>query len=246
VIAILERWTRGRAGAGRSDKLRSVGRSHVGRVRTVNEDRILERSDRGLWAVADGMGGHRAGDRAATIAVDALAARADDPRPLDRVRLLEAFRAADASIAAETAGGASGTTVVACWAAGARATLFWAGDSRAYRASASGAVELLTHDHSLVQQMVDAGTLDADDAAAHPKSNVVTRALGIEGLGVVETRGVALAPGDRLLLCSDGLSRSLDPRDLRPDLSLEDQADRLLLNALRRDGGDNTSLVLIG
>lgn len=202
---------------------------------------MLDRSDAGLWAVADGMGGHSAGDVAASIAVDALAAM---DTPIDATAVQSALEMANRRILASRGGSTSGTTIVALWIVGLAATVFWAGDSRAYLIR-DGDVRALTHDHSLVQELIDAGAITPFQADYHPQSNVITRALGIAAEVAIDTVAVALAPGDRLLLCTDGLHRTLDGRDFDPSASIDDQADRLLTHALQRDGSDNVSLVLV-
>lgn len=239
-------WTRlwRRPSAPEAGGWRSTYRTHVGRIRLVNEDRVLDRPDRALWAVADGMGGHLAGDRAAQAAVDALGRIADGPAPITADAILRALRDADDAIAGENVAGRSGTTIVVAWGQGARLHLFWAGDSRAYLLRRGEALPL-TRDHSIVQELVDAGVLTEAAAARHPQANVITRALGI-GAGVsIDREAVELEPGDAVLLCSDGLSRSLDPRDFVAGAGPDELADRLLMNALRRDGSDNASLVLL-
>lgn len=241
MIELLERLTRRRTRLAAAFAVRSTHRTHVGRVRQVNEDRVLDRPDRRLWAVADGMGGHSAGDRAAAAAIDALDAL---PEPITAPALLRALQAANRSIAAEAERGGSGTTIVAAWAEAMRLRLFWAGDSRAYRVRDGRAVAL-TRDHSLVQELVDGGLLSEAEAERHPQANVVTRALGVAPDVAIETAECDLVAGDLILLCSDGLSRSLGPRDFAPGLDLGIQADRLLMNALQRDGSDNASLVLV-
>ncbi len=225
---------------------RSEGRTHVGRVRAVNEDRLLDRADRGLWAVADGMGGHSGGAAAATTVVQVLDALADDPRPIDDARLRDALARANRAIHQDgSADATSGATVVVALTMGPTAVICWAGDSRAYRIR-GGRAEQLTRDHSVVQEMIDVGVLSAAAAERHPQANVVTRALGVAPTVIVDSVRVALEPGDRLLLCSDGVSRSVDPRDFvtMPD-SISDSADRFLANALQRDGSDNATLVLV-
>lgn len=221
--------------------IRSVSRTHVGRVRTINEDRVLDQPERRLWAVADGMGGHSSGDVAAQMAIDGL----------DRVQMpsadaiLTALQSANADIFEKLgcAGRRSGTTIVAAHVADGFVNLFWAGDSRAYRIR-EGAIQLLTRDHSVVQQMVDAGALSPAAAARHPQSNVITRALGVEKDVIVDHVTLPFRPGDVILLCSDGISRSLG--DGRPPAgSIELMAQHLLDEALVRDGSDNASLVLI-
>lgn len=224
----------------RAQDVRSASRTHVGHVRKVNEDRILDRPERRLWAVADGMGGHHSGDVAAQFAIDALDA-IDHP---SADAIVEALRDANAALFNRGQDGdrRSGTTVVAASVHGDIADIFWAGDSRAYRIR-DGALELLTRDHSLVQRLVDAGALSAEEAQRHPKANVITRALGVEDHIVIERRQVELRPGDLILLCSDGLSRTLGAEVPR-STGLPDLADLLIDQAMSRDGTDNASLVI--
>lgn len=225
----------------------STARSHVGRVRQVNEDRVLDRPERGLWAVADGMGGHFGGDIAAERAVAALRRLADGDCAISVAALCGALRDANGAIHdhATNAHGTCGTTIVALHIDGDAAQIVWAGDSRAYLIRA-GAARQLTSDHTLVQEMVDAGALDAEAARHHPNANVVTRALGVAPTVRVDEIQVAIRPGDRVLLCSDGLSSSFAADDFADTAAvLENHADALLARALERDGSDNISLVLI-
>lgn len=234
-------------GAGVSFAGESVARSHVGRVRAINEDRVFDCPDHGLWAVADGMGGHAGGDIAAQTIVTALRAVVAGGDAPGAPAMIRAIHTANAAIVARNAalGSDAGSTVVAAQIApDATATIAWVGDSRAYLVR-GGAVRQLTHDHSFVQDLIDAGLLSVEAAARHPRANVVTRALGVALALDVATVAVALLPGDLLLLCSDGLSRSLDDRDLAAAGSLAALADTLIANALARDGSDNTSLVAI-
>lgn len=217
---------------------RAAVRTDVGRVRRINEDRVLDRPEAGLWAVSDGMGGMHAGDVAAQAVVDALAAA--DPSP---EAIVAALGGANAAIHA-AGGGRSGATVVAALVGDGQATLFWAGDSRAYHIRGA-AVRQVTRDHSVVQDLVDAGLLAAEEADTHPRSNVITRAIGVAPAVAVDSVRIDLEPGDRLFLCSDGVSRSLALHDLAARERVEALADRLLSDALERDGSDNASLVLI-
>ncbi|SOB87664.1 protein phosphatase/serine/threonine protein phosphatase Stp1 [Sphingomonas guangdongensis] len=224
--------------------VRSVARSHVGRVRTINEDRVFDCPERGLWAVVDGMGGHRGGDRAAQSVIDALRELAVGGGAVSPDAVIAALLRANAAILGQNAaaGEQAGATVITLCLHQGRAHLAWAGDSRAYRFGA--AVEQLTRDHSLVQELVDAGLLTPAAAERHPQANVVTRALGVDTACEIERHIVACAPGDRFLLCSDGLSRSLDAADLDAR-ALEPLAATLMAGAFDRDGSDNMSLVLI-
>lgn len=225
----------------------SLSRSHVGRVRKVNEDRVLDRPDRALWAIADGMGGHRGGDIAAELAVAALRGLADDPAPITPAAIRQALEGANDAIFARgaAAGGVIGSTVVALHIAGGEAWIFWVGDSRAYR-SETGVWLQMTRDHSLVQQLVDGGLIDSSQAARHPQANVITRALGVDTAVQIETLCRPTAAGEIFLLCSDGLSRSLEP-NLPADFGStgEALADEILAGALERDGSDNISFALV-
>ena len=218
----------------------SVSRSHMGRVRKVNEDRVLDRPDLGLWAVADGMGGHSAGDVAAATAIAELE-RWGERR--GSASLDAAMLRAHARLLAVT-GGKGGTTLVAMVAARGEAHICWAGDSRAYLIC-TGRLRQLTHDHSLVQQLLDAGLIDAPAARTHPQANVVTSALGTGVPPLIESITIPIAPGDQVLLCSDGLSRSLKEDEVAGDAALPVLADRLIAAAMERDGSDNASLVLV-
>ena len=219
-------------------RFHSASRSHVGLVRAINEDRVLDCAERGIWAVVDGMGGHHGGDLAAQAVVDALRG--------DAVDMLAALAQANRAILTRNtqARSDSGATVAAVQAEGGSARIAWAGDSRVY-AIRDGCAHQITHDHSVVQELVDAGLIDAEAAGRHPQSNVVTRALGIHADAGIESVVRDIRDGDRLLLCSDGLSRSLNHSELAADMPIVELADRLIAGALERDGSDNVSLVLI-
>jgi serine/threonine protein phosphatase PrpC len=224
----------------------AVGRTHVGKVREINEDRYLVRSERGLWAVADGMGGHCAGGQAADIAIDELRTLAEDERPLSDAAVRAALERANQRIRRELSRprSVSGTTVVVAWLEGLRLSVFWAGDSRAYLFSGEGA-RCLTRDHSVVQELLDAGEIDAEQAGRHPHANLVTRALGADDRLVLDKVDLDLVIGDRFILCSDGISRSLDHSVTPGGIPVAQFADSLLADALQRDGSDNATLVAI-
>jgi serine/threonine protein phosphatase PrpC len=228
----------------------TAARTDVGCRRKVNEDSILTRPDLGLWAVADGMGGHSAGDVASKMVVEALggipaglsvADRAAEARRwlLQTNARLRAMRAdADSTI---------GSTVVALVCDGPRFACVWAGDSRAYRLR-DGAFSQLTRDHSLVQTLVEAGELTAEEARDHPNANVITRAVGADDVLEVETVEGDVRPGDLFLLASDGLTRLMNDAELAlglraPDLNVA--AGRFLETCLARGAPDNVSLILV-
>lgn len=226
---------------------RSAARSHVGLMRSFNEDRVFDGPDAGLWAVADGMGGHRGGDQAAQLAIDELRRLAQaGGAPADDDVAAALARANAAIVERNRALGLdAGATIVVALLHGRVARIGWAGDSRAYRLPAAGGAERLTTDHSVVQEMIEAGVLTAAAAERHPQANVITRALGVGDAVTVDWLSVELCDGDRLLLCSDGLSRSLRDTDGEPGLDLDQLADAMLANALTRDGSDNISLVVV-
>lgn len=225
---------------------RSVSRSHVGSVRTINEDRVFDCPNRQVWAVADGMGGHQGGDVAAQSVVDALRETSGQVGSIGLDGILSALASANAAIRArnDRLHLDSGATVVAAVMDDASLRIAWAGDSRAYLIRA-GRMSQLTHDHSVVQELIDAGLLTVEAAERHPQANVVTRALGVPDLSRLDTISVDPALGDRILLCSDGLSRSLRADDLAGAHTLDSAADRLLANSLQRDGSDNASLIIL-
>lgn len=231
----------------------TVVRTHVGCRRKVNEDAVLARPDLGVWAVADGMGGHHAGDVASALVVEALA---DLPpggplhaRGLEARRRLEAVNAD--LVAMGRAGGEPRTigSTVAVLLAGDSGDFhcLWAGDSRIYHAR-DGALAQLTRDHSLVQRLVDAGELSPGEAQRHPNANVITRAVGVEDrLDIDEVRGESRR-GDLFLLASDGLTRLMDEPELLAALQgddLERSADRVVDTCLERGAPDNVSFLMV-
>lgn len=210
------------------------------------------RTERGLWAVADGMGGHDAGDVASARVIEALLS-------LPIVYGLDAL--VDSAISAlervnrdliDLAGStdverAIGSTVVGLAIAGTQYRAFWAGDSRAYRVRGSE-VEHVTRDHSLVQSLVDAGMLDPADAEHHPNANIITRAVGVAADLQVETVTGEVSAGDQFVLASDGLTRLVDDRELVEVLgcgALEAAADRLIDMVLERGAPDNVTIVIV-
>lgn len=229
-----------------------VSRTHVGLKRKINEDSILVETARGLWAVADGMGGHEAGEVASAAAVESLRGL---PAKEDLDELVanatEALRRANGQLIALAQSNQSertiGTTVVGIAIADGQFRCFWAGDSRAYRLR-DGAIVRLSRDHSLVQELVDAGMIQPEEAERHENSNVITRAVGVREVLEVDRVGGDAAPGDIFLLASDGLTRVVDDRELAAELgngSLDEVADSLLETVLARGAPDNVSLIII-
>lgn len=225
--------------------------THVGKVRKVNEDAILSMPDHAVWVVSDGMGGHEAGDYASRAVVDAIAMIEPDLEPREMIRALRAAiqRAHEviAGEAAERGGGTIGATVVTLVLTNGHFASFWAGDSRLYRLRDSQ-IEMLTTDHSVVAELVVAGQMTWDEAEMHPQSNAITRAVGVgQDLDLEKIRGDTM-PGDRFLLCSDGLTKYATFEVLRRALvgiGIETVVDKLLQIALDGGGGDNISIIVV-
>ncbi|MDB5683532.1 MAG: Protein serine/threonine phosphatase PrpC, regulation of stationary phase [Sphingomonas bacterium] len=224
--------------------------THPGLVRRENEDALALRPAQGLWAVADGMGGHANGRWAAEEVVRAL-----EQAPLDRTvdpdcaAIGAVVGDANRMILARAAG--SGRTIGATLAVlrivGRRFACLWAGDSRVYRLRGGG-IEQLTRDHSHVQQLVDAGLISVEEAARHPMGNVITRAVGVSPDFSLDNVEGAADVGDSFLLCSDGLTRCLSDRELATIAAEGDPqqaCERMLAMTLARGAPDNVSIVLV-
>lgn len=213
---------------------------------------MLVRTDRGLWAVADGMGGHEAGDVASAKVTEALL-RLPIVYSLDE--LVESAIAALGrvnqellTLAASNNGGRTiGSTVVGVAIADNQFRCFWAGDSRAYRIRGDQIVQL-SRDHSLVQDLVAAGMLDPKEAENHPNANVITRAVGVLEDLKVETASGDVEAGDQFLLASDGLTRLVDNQELLVELTTRRPAaaaERLVDIVLSRGAPDNVSMIIV-
>lgn len=226
-----------------------AGSTHAGCARTLNEDALLTDPSGALWAVADGIGGLGNGDLAADMVIDALARMPHGAvgRGLMNAALAEAHGAIRARARASRLG-TIGATVVAALIDGAEATIGWAGDSRCYLWRGDALVQL-TRDHSVVQDLIDAGRIAETEAEIHPEAHVITRAIGATDLFEPEYRDIGLQAGDRLLLCSDGLTCCVaDPEiaailDRTPAPS--DACRALVQAALARGAPDNVSVVVV-
>jgi serine/threonine protein phosphatase PrpC len=233
-------------------RYQSAGLTHVGKVRKLNEDSFLERSDLGLWVVADGMGGHSSGDVASQMIVNTLAqltqpATASDLMIEVRSRLANVNEALRQEAETRGPGTIIASTVVAMLAAGPFFAAVWAGDSRLY-VLREGRLSQVTEDHSHVQEMVKMGLLDEEEASRHPNANVVTRAVGAHEeleLQVVQDR---IRNGDVFLLCSDGVTRMMTDPEIEGILNsgaIGECLPRLIELALERGGKDNVTAILI-
>ena len=229
--------------------------SHVGRVRSVNQDRFAEFEDgRGnrLLVVADGMGGHRGGETASRLAVEAIGEVFGRSEESLEKRMRTAIETANqrvhecASADPDLAG--MGTTVVAlCLGEGGEAWVAHVGDSRLYLLR-DGSLDALTADHSLVAEMHRQGFLSAEEARVHPRRNELTRSVGVAAGVEAEVARVAVQPGDRLLLCSDGLCGYLGDGEIREILESErpPSAARMLVDHANAIGGyDNVTVQVV-
>jgi serine/threonine-protein phosphatase Stp1 len=235
--------------SGRGERLFARAASHAGTVRTRNEDAYVDRSDIGLWAVADGAGGHGAGDVASAAVAAALS---DLPIGLSAAETLAQVRlrlgAVHADLQRQAAASVNGdipaTTVVVMMARREHFACLWVGDSRAYLLR-NGTLCQMTHDHSLVQELVEAGSLAPEDAENHPQANVITRAIGSqEDLQLDKVAG-RIAPGDILLLCTDGLFKALPEREIEQLLGAGHGPEQLIEQALRAGARDNVTAVVV-
>jgi len=230
---------------------RSAAKSHAGR-RSLNEDAFLERVDLGLWAVADGMGGHRAGDVASRRVVHALDLGGPAPTPRAIMARIEAqLDSANADLVAEArAHGADAvvaSTVAGLLVADSRFACFWAGDSRVYMVRDDAIVQL-TRDDSHVQDLVDRGDVSADEAEHHPLAHVVTKAVGADAQFDPHVRHGRLTDGDRFILCTDGLSRVLSPDEtcaIGGRGPVREAAAALVDEAVARGASDNVTAVVV-
>ncbi len=225
----------------------------VGAVRKHNEDNMLSRPDLGLWVVADGAGGHDSGEVASGLIVselDRLPKHLSGAEVLSEVRLTlsrvhEALRAEAASRGGDTM---IASTFVSLILRDTHFACLWAGDSRAYLLR-HGHLSQISRDHSLVQELVDSGNLAAEDAEHHPHANVITRAVGADSDTLQLDKVIGQSePGDRFLLCSDGLSKTLSEAEIASLLGAPDgvpPTELLIAAALAHRVNDNVTAVVV-
>ncbi len=227
--------------------------THVGTVRAGNEDSFAANPAHNLWAVADGAGGHEHGEVASAklkLALEGPLTEAGAALVKQvRTRVQQVHDDLRAQAAAETADTGQpvtiASTLVVFLADGPHFACLWCGDSRAYLLRDNELTQL-SRDHSLVQDLVDAGLVAADDAESHPHANVLTRAIGADGSAPELDKITGRAePGDRFLLCSDGLFRALPPGTIIPLLQGPDPARNLIEAALAATARDNITAVIL-
>ena len=223
----------------------------VGRVRARNEDSVAVDAGLGLLVVADGMGGHNAGDVASRMAIEGVLGAMRSSGGDDDGRLPSALRHANGSIYAAAGEdydrSGMGTTVVAAWLRPGRLVVAHVGDSRLYRLR-GGALDVLTRDHTQVQDLVDRGILTPAQARASTRRNYLSRALGTFPEVEVDCASHRPEPGDVYLLCSDGLTNMVEDQDIVAIIggaaSLGMAADLLVARANDHGGRDNISVAL--
>jgi protein phosphatase len=243
-------------------RLKVGAATSVGRVRPINEDAFLTRPEQGLFVVCDGMGGAAAGEVASALAVETIGARLTtgppnggtqrgfQPRTAWLGRAIEsANRAIIDRAAGDTAHAGMGTTVVGVWLRDGMASVAHVGDSRAYLSN-TGGFEALTNDHSLVEAQVRAGLIDREQSLKSEHQNILLRALGRDPDVQVELSEVLIAPGNRLLLCTDGLTRMVNDAGLAETLehyrgNPQGACDDLVRQANEAGGPDNVTVVVV-
>jgi PPM family protein phosphatase len=252
----------------KNDHLRFGQSTDVGMVRTNNQDAVLsffytsrsaeERPDFGLFIVADGMGGHHDGEKASAMTIRTVAAQItnniylpllnggiEDRPPLSEI-LVEAVQKANSDVISQVPEG--GTTVTAAALIGDLAYIVHVGDSRAYLITKDG-LEQITRDHSLVQRLIELDQLTSEEAAGHPQTNVLYRAIGQSETLEVDAITRRLPPNSRLLLCSDGLWNQVKDKELGEIVMAHDNpqeaCDKLVALANTRGGTDNITAILL-
>lgn len=223
-------------------------RTDIGRVRTHNEDSFIVSPP--LYAVADGMGGHEAGEVASEIAIETLVQQA--PPQADVQALGRAVRSSNDAVLRGVEDGRGkegmGTTMTAAVVEGTSIAIAQVGDSRAYLLH-SGVLQKITRDHSLVADLIDSGAITEDEARYHPKRSVITRALGSDENMTPDLYEFTASPGDRLLLCSDGLTGMLEDeriRQLLADCGTPQECADALIDAANDGGGhDNITAIIV-
>ena len=234
--------------AGTTANLMWGARSDVGCVRTHNEDSYLVQSP--LFCVSDGMGGHAAGEVASSIAVETIAKHA--PTAADPTLLARAVESANTAIIEAAAEGVGrpgmGCTATVAYIEGTQLAIAHVGDSRAYLVH-EGTLIRVTRDHSYVEELVDAGEITADEARVHPNRSVITRALGSDPAMYADHFQLNIEEGDRLILCSDGLSSMISDGEIETIANQSPTAqicvDNLVDAALAAGGSDNVTVLVV-
>ncbi|MGM0563698.1 MAG: PP2C family protein-serine/threonine phosphatase [Pseudomonadota bacterium] len=229
---------------------RSCGLTTVGAVRKHNEDAYLTLPEQSLWVVADGMGGHAKGDVASQSIIDSLA----DFKPKRTLstsieHIEQRVLGVNEEMYSQSKGrpeNVMGSTVALIYAYGEHLFYMWAGDSRIYRLR-NGQLKQVSHDHSFVQEIVDKGMMSPEEASSHPQSNIVTRAVGVSDKLVLEIDHDIVEPGDKFLLCSDGLFKDISLKEITQIMGQIPfkAAQALIDKALANEANDNVTVIVV-
>ena len=223
--------------------------THVGNVRKHNEDDLAFNPSKAIYVVADGMGGHASGEVASRITVKTVLERYEQERNLERA-ITSAHQAVKMAATRGVGKRGMGTTVVAAALNESELDYAWVGDSRIYLWT-EDTLEQITKDHSYVQSLIDEGEISEREARSHPKRNIITQCIGSQfnedlQIGCAQ---VPLEAGDRILMCSDGLTSELNDKDIASVMStkLDAQAvaDALIQSCLARRASDNITVIVI-
>jgi len=231
-------------------------KTDIGRKRSINQDCVYScavpvGSLKNLFIVADGMGGHKAGDYASAYAVNAIEREVDDDQSTEPVKILRnAIECANMEIfekAKEEDFAGMGTTVVAATITDSTLYIANVGDSRLY--ILNDGIRQVTRDHSLVEEMIRVGEIKREDSRFHPDKNIITRAVGVEPTVMVDFFEEELSEGDLILMCSDGLSNMISDEDIlkivKRNKNVDDMAEELVAVANHNGGKDNIGVVLV-
>lgn len=231
----------------------SHAQTHRGTVRKINEDAFLERPTQGVWVVADGMGGHAAGDVASQLVIDTIL-KTIEHLSTDEISvniLVESLKESNTILQrmskTQFSGKVAGSTVVVLLIKDDHYHLLWVGDSRGYLLR-EGVLQQVTKDHSQVNDMVDEGLILAEEAESHPLTNVITRAVGVDTELNVDIKSDRLILGDVFLLCSDGLNKEVSDKEIEKVLqpgNIIDAGMALMHASLVRNARDNVTCILI-
>jgi serine/threonine protein phosphatase PrpC len=232
-------------------RFRTGSATHAGRVRERNEDSFLALPEVGLWAVADGMGGHDAGDVASTTVIDALRSIDATPSAAELLAQCEQ-RVAAAHVElmeiGRERGKTIGTTIAILLIHENYYACVWSGDSRIYLVR-DGAIALQSRDHSEIQDLIAAGKLTPDEARNWPRRSAITRAVGVNQELELEIKNGTLQAGDRLVLCSDGLTGHVEDHEIlhvvTSDGDAQQACDALIELTLARGATDNVTVIVV-
>ena len=233
-------------------RIETGGTTNTGCVRDHNEDSFVVRPDQGIWVVADGMGGHDAGDYASQAITTEMASVGFAISTGDlQARFMERLGRAHAQIRAHAdslGGGTVGATLVGLLIFEAEFAMIWSGDSRIYRMR-DGVLEQITKDHTEVRELLDAGMITPEEAETWPRKNVITRAIGVTEEPHCDVTTGNVRVGDVFLLCSDGLTEHNSDADLQAVLhgatTPQEACDQLIQQTLDRGAKDNTTAVVV-